>query len=81
MALSAVPISVSADPKHADREVVVKVPMCIDFLAEGIREDEIPGCEPKKVAWANLNLETGETTFCEDDDPIYQHKVVNEWWS
>lgn len=55
--------------------------MCIDFLAEGIREDEIPGYEPKKVAWANLNLETGETTFCEDDDPIYQHKVVNEWWS
>ena len=62
-------------------EAVVKVPICVDFLAEWCKEQDNPGYVPREVAWADLDLKTGEWLPCEDSDPIYQHKVANEWWS
>lgn len=79
-AISAAPVLPLASEEPVGTEMVVKVPICIDVLMECVKEREIPGYVPKEVAWADLNLETGEWTPCPDDDPIYQHKVVNDWW-
>lgn len=49
------------------KEVIVKIPICIDFLEEWGKELENPDYVRKKVAWADLDLETGEWTVCGDD--------------
>jgi len=49
------------------KEVIVKIPICIDFLEEWGKELENPDYVRKKVARADLDLETGEWTVCGDD--------------
>jgi hypothetical protein len=79
--LPAMPVLVHANQESAAKQEVVKMPCPIDWMVETFKEKEIPGYVQKKVAWIDLNLETGEWEPCGDDDPIYQHNLVNEWWS
>ncbi len=76
--MAVAPMLVSANSSSTST-AVTKVPICVDFVEEWHKEQTIPGYVSKRVAWANINLETGEWSPCDDDDPIYQHPLAEIW--
>ena len=62
------------------REITVKQPICADNLKEILKAEEIPGYVPRAIGWANTNIFTGEWDVCDDDDPIYEDKFLNEFY-
>ena len=62
------------------REITVKQPICADNLKEILKAEEIPGYVPRAIAWANTNIFTGEWDVCDDDDPIYEDRFLNEFY-
>jgi len=62
------------------REITVKQTICADNLKEILKAEEIPGYVPRAIGWANTNIFTGEWDVCDDDDPIYEDRFLNEFY-
>ena len=79
-ALPVLPVTASHATPTVEKEVIVKVPLCVDIAEEWHKEQTIPGYISKTSTWGDVDLETGEWTTCPDDDPIHQHQILNEWY-